>query len=175
MVKVEQVENLEDCLDVVYTSEELKELGIDRCWGGGVSYFRTNIKNDINEQLGKIKKGNKSIKCDNVELISFLKDGDRFISDFVDGTRRVGDRIFKYEKKEVVQKKPSYSNWCSLLYIYCGLVEGLDMNISHNCCDKVKFVESFKKLLSWKKVCEINPDLKENEWVKMLYDNPSSY
>jgi len=174
MVKVSQVKNIEDVDDVCYTRDELKEMGIEYRWGGKI-YMRKKVRTDIEEWLGKIKKGNKSIKCDNEELIQFLKDEELPISDFVDGIRRVGNRISRYVKSEVIQKKPSYDNWLSLVYVYEYLVEGLDIRISYNNCDKVKFVKSLKKLMSWEEVCEEREHLKDDKWVKELYDNPESY
>ena len=134
-----------------------------------------NNKTDIEEWLAKIKKDCKSIKCENEELIQFLKDEELPISQFVDGIRRVGNRISRYVKSEVVKKKPSYDDWLSLVYVYEYLFEGLDIRISYNCCNKVRYIESLKKRWSWKEVCKLNPNLKDNEWVKELYNNPESY
>lgn len=75
----------------------------------------------------------------------------------------------------MVKKKPSYDDWLSLCYVYENLVSGLDIRISYNNCDKVGFVKSLKKLMSWKEVVKRNSRLKNDEWVKKLFDNPELY
>lgn len=97
---------LEECGDDFMDEDEMRELGLSTCRSSSV--FKNKIKNKLEEYMGRIAEGKKSIKIDDQELIQVMKDEYISVSELLGYGRRVGDRLFKGEAKSY--KKPRSYN-----------------------------------------------------------------
>jgi len=175
-ITITEIDNIEDCGDHFITQEELTEMGIRYNYGTAPRLFDNKIKAEINRLISKIAEGKKSIIIDDDELVEVLTSSSRAVSEFVKGTRRVGNRLSLYTKKVVPQTKVKYKNWTTLVLAYERILKEkfeVYVDVKRNDSDRKGFVEVFKKGFTWEDVLEIDVvDKDDIEWCKKLWDNP---
>lgn len=193
-IVIDEVENLEDVDEEFITFDELKEMGFDK---NRLSYLHgyttlvldKKVKSALNVLKRAItKSGNKSVKIDDEELIEMFTSSEKFVSEFVDGLRRVGNRLSLTPKKaeQTKVKKQDYSRLVNFSISYmraqlAGVLEnsyGVQFDVTHAYNNRPAVIKMFKKLMTWdefktfskKKFSNTDDDLK---WVKMLWDDPT--
>lgn len=179
-ITITRIENIEDCGDNFITEEELRDMGITGLYFSDTEtrVLRAKIRSELQALIAAIPKGKKSIIIPNADLVQALKDSSRLyaVSDFLEGTRRVGNRLFIHTKKVVEQKEVKYSNWTQLVNAYERIMHKtykVRVSIRLNDSDRSGFVKAMKKGISWQEVVDTNlfsdADL---VWCKKLWDNP---
>lgn len=176
-IQLTQVRNIEDAGDHFVTEDDLKEMGITNMWGGH-QLFKTKIIDEINRLLSTIKEGRKSCIIDDEDLVDILKSSDSAVSDFVEGTRRVGNRLFRHTKVE--KSKPQKQDASQLINTACRIVThdhrfGLEFKyVSGNQYEPA--IKLIKKLVTWKQVqahCE--EWSQETKWMEMVWKKPALF
>ena len=96
-IKLSPVE-IDDAGENFIDEDELSEMGISYSYGG-TTIFMKKARTALARLERKIQKsGKKSCPIDDDELVEMLKDTDTPVSDFVNGLRRVGNRLSIYTK-----------------------------------------------------------------------------
>lgn len=103
-IDVTHVPNIEEVDDIFYSYEELCEMFDVSHVSTGVTIRRDKIVERLSGYKREmIKNSKRSIIMDDVDLVEFLKQNDNWsVSDFVEGLRRVGNRLSLFDKKEKV-------------------------------------------------------------------------
>ena len=181
-IKLMKLENLEDAGEEFITSEELKEMGIDRIYGtGGTKHFDSKITTTLSGILTSIKPGKKSAIIKDEILVDVLKGSHYPVSNWVDGTRRVGNRLFKGAVK-VEQSIPTFTDWKSLVtncVWYLRNTYDVDLSITANHSDRIKTIEMFKATFSWE---DLEVDIMDGheagsielKWRKMMWEDTTT-
>lgn len=179
-IKIKEIHSIEEAVDVCYTQDELRELGGGNIWyGNDIRLLRHNFIADINEVLGTIKKGKSSAVCKNEDLLDVIKTQQLSLSQFVTGTRRVGNRFGRVPaSKPKVQTRVMVYDWefFANMFRICMFECTISVPGNMSRIDKRKFMEQFKKLVSWEECVKLDERLKDPEfncWKKKLYDNPT--
>lgn len=179
-IHIKQVKNIEDAGDHFVTSDELEELGVSGYCYGGYQTFDKKIKEALQELVAGIKKGNKSCIIDDDELLEVLKGCHHPVSHFLDGTRRVGNRLFKHTKKE--KTAPQKRDAQILIGYACRILhEDKPWNIEFKFVSKNSYEEVIKivkKLVTWKEMSTMMSEYNDEEdikWVKAVWDKPSLF
>ena len=181
-ISVDEIENIEDAGDDFVTEDELNEMGVTSYYSA--TYLMSNIKEALLEVKASIKDGKKSAIIKDEELLETLKNSHYYsCSDFLDNTRRVGNRMFYYPEGVTPQQtKPKFANWKELVWMCRGLVNlayGTDIDIRVNSSNRVKTIDMYKKLLEWEVLekeftgkgnsCSSTPD--EIKWMKQMWED----
>lgn len=192
---INKIDSLEEAMDVVYTSEELKELyGIDEryYYGTGHRFFKKKIAGVLNGYKRKIPEGKKSIKIDDDELIEALKvayDKGYSLSDYIKGCRRVGNRLYIHTKKAKAKAtKRDAKNFLNSFVWYLRSVSGLlldltgDMNdnVSETSINWVRNQATWDEYVEWVRADHPRrqwymPSDDDLVWYKQVYDNPTMF
>ena len=191
MISLRPVKNIEDCGDLFYTEDELKDMGVRPYpWSDNVGHYllRSKAKEELSSLLASIAKGKKSTLIKDDDLIEALKKTDTPVSDLVPGTRRVGNRLFKHTPKKKEQTQVVYKNWSvlwnvALRYIRDEYKTPLTITVSDTDRHKsVKFIKKFvtyDELKKWydehEKDLYFMHDMDEHwKWIKVIFDDPTT-
>jgi hypothetical protein len=180
-ITIHQIKNIEDCPDEFITEEELREMGVDHCWSG-TRYMKGKIISKIQQYLAQIPKGKKSIIIDDNDLIEALKEGQYSVSNFVKGTRRVGNRLFKYDCTKKEQTEVKFDDWKMLVIQFQLILRdkyGVIVDINLTASKRQETINQFKKLIDWSLIVDriekhkLGIDETQISWMKKLYENPT--
>lgn len=183
----ELVENLEDVTGDVFTRDEVREmLGVEQ-----KEYFylstsspivnEKNVEEALRHYKSEMKRLNKkSIVCTDDELLEFLKHQTYSpISVFVEGLRRIGDRLYLHEKA-AVERKPKKTDVSEMMYRALSIINeryGFHMEVKYLHESYTGAIEVIKKLVSWEELLENVTKHRSEEDIKMyeLLWNDNSY
>jgi len=206
-MKIVSLDNIEDVDEEFLDEKELNEMGIEdtstsysfnaKAYMTGERWHRFDhkIKAAIQEWVGLIPKGKKSILCTDDDLIEILSDEARTRSVHMcmfdaDHIARSGAR-FSIKPKKPVRLKTNTSDWYKLgdlarkafgyheIYIYPKM-------LSRGVNDKETMLKSIKKVVPWKSMKKANDELKVNDYdgkpvddaqlvlIKKIWDNPAT-
>jgi hypothetical protein len=178
-IELEVVRNLEDATDVTYSIEEIKELFgiVDRWYGSPLRIKETKVKEVLTDLKQQIKeKGKKTILIQDQELVDFFTTSELPVSLFVDGLRRVGNRLFLHEK--TTKTEPNKRDYQALIvrgafrisYIY-------NLTLEFRYLDSSKFenaINIIQKLLTFEQFLEFSNEDQRDLYEK-IWNNPSKY
>jgi len=180
--QVKLIENIEDAGDIFYTHDEMCELlGTSSVSTYGPTFKRGKIQEELNRLKQKIvESGKTSVVIDNVELVEFFQThGLLSVSDFVEGLRRVGNRLSIHTKTERVKfgKKDVQVLITACINIINSQAKfRFDIKYVHE--DYAKAVELVKKLVTFEQVMEHadhdtwNRYTDHKRFFKDIWDNP---
>lgn len=178
-IELEGIDSIEDAGEDFVTSEELQEMT-------GMSYFGTGVflkEQKIKEELAGwkqkiIDRGSKTIVIDDQELIGILQQQDRSVSEFVEGLRRVGNRLFLHDKKEkVVATKSNHDKLIGLATRAIGEKFGFIVEVKFYQKKRSSATSMIKKLIEWEDIPfgQFDYSEKEQELMKQTWDNPTMF
>lgn len=187
IIVLNPTENIEECGDVFLTEEEVKEMGLDYVysWSNSTYLIRTAAKQKLMEYYSSIPKNKKSCIIRDENLIDALKKTDTPVSTLIDGTRRVGNRLFKHtsaEKKEQTEVK--YRDFTSLCVLIerCLSNKGIHIDIkTTQIRQRRDTIKLFKKVTTWKELEDFNSS-EDNHyhysesnltWMKRAFEHPN--
>ncbi len=200
---VTKIDNLEDAADTFYTRTELQEMTGAKHWYGSRTIIRERaVKKALGALKAKLGPEKKSIIIDDVALIEFL-DGTATktpnsygqmtypVSQFVDGLRRVGNRLYLHEKKAPVAKinlkmYDEIISACQVALTYKLRPKAkkdeyfaLEVSVKYAYENRIGVIEMFKKVLDWK---EVDEKLQHKQHIegyadlsKQVWDDPKKH
>ena len=180
--QVKLIENIEDAGDIFYTHDEMCELlGTSSVSTYGPTFKRGKIQEELNRLKQKIvESGKTSVVIDNVELVEFFQTQRTLsVSDFVEGLRRVGNRLSIHTKTErtLFNKKDVQVLITACINIINSQAKfRFDIKYVHE--DYAKAVELVKKLVTFEQVMEHadhdtwNRYTDHKRFFKDIWDNP---
>lgn len=184
-VSIEVIRNLEDAGDDFVSFEELAELmGVDED-----SYINTGkqLRRElIKEQLIGLRQqakeaGKKTILIRDADLVECLKTSGYAVSDFVEGMRRVGDRLFveggvQPEEKRLKKLQHQAFNmiiWRVQQTINKGNKFVLDLTYTNN--DRHGALDFVKKIMTFEEI-QFGTDSQEMvDLCRQIWDNIDNY
>ena len=180
--QVKLIENIEDAGDVFYTHDEMCELlGTSSVSTYGPTFKRGKIQEELNRLKQKIvESGKTSVVIDNVELVEFFQTQRTLsVSDFVEGLRRVGNRLSIHTKTERVKfgKKDVQVLITACINIINSQAKFV-FDLKYVYEDYVKSVELMKKLVTLEQVMEYADKdtwdryTDHKRFFKDIWDNP---
>lgn len=189
MLVMNHIANIEDATDDFMTAEELCEI-MGEEYNEKRSYYhhfsgRTLRREAIKEALSALvceirEKGKKTILIKDEELMDVFKEG-YTVSEFVEGLRRVGNRLFLHEKKPNAPKK---SNVTTLAYRVQRTVNKgnkFEIEIKYANHDVPATIALCKKLVSWEDILWVDEhynngiDEEVIGFCKQIWDNPNIF
>lgn len=180
-IEIDRIEAPEDAGEEFITSDELSELTGGNGWGS-TRYFAPAIKTAMSEVLASIKPGKKSAIITDEELLEALKKTHHPASAYVDGVRRVGNRLFKAgqsTKKE--QAAPMYSNWRRLVNCadrYVWNQHSVDITFNMQNCNRVGAVDFLKTFIAdidvFITTTNYAEDEDETKWWKIMWEDSTT-
>ena len=181
-IKLVKLENLEDAGDEFMTEDELKEIGIENLYGRNeTKHFNSKITDELNRILSSIKPGKKSAIIKDDILVEVLKGSYYPVSNWVDNTRRVGNRLFKAASKPE-QSVPSFTNWkqlvnASINHLCNTYGAKLSINLSES--NRVETIDLVKKAIDWEDLSAVLEessyyDDEEIKWYKLMWEDSST-
>jgi len=186
MLFIEQIVDIEDAGDDFITAEEMCEMTGEEFNEARRYYFDDRVfrRDAIKEALGVLadeirKTGKKSVLIKDDELLEVFKQG-YSISEFAEGFRRVGNRLFLQEKKPNGPKK---ANMNVLAYRVQQTVNNgnkYEIEIKYASHDVPGTIALCKKLVSWEDILwEDNGYKNVNDetigFCKQIWDNPNIF
>lgn len=177
-IKLTKLENLEDAGEDFITEDELKEMGIEHIYSSGTKHFDSKITTALSGILTSIKPGKKSAIIKDDLLVQLLKDSYYPVSNWIDGTRRVGNRLFKGADK-VEQAAPTFTNWKDFVnncVWYLHNTYEVDIRINSSSSDRIKTIDMFKATFSWEDIEAYIQEghdgfIDELKWYKMMWED----
>ena len=183
-IELNVVSNIEDVADDFLTEEEVTEMGLNLY--GSTQYFSDRMTAALVLVKQSIKPGKKSAIIKDNELLEALKNNCRSCGDYLENTRRVGNRLFYYpEGTGKIQTVPSYRDWKKLVagaFSFMNNEDEYDTSIDINLprSNRVKTVELIQKVYTWEEL-EVHwdsedcyyykPDADEKAWIKMMWED----
>ena len=187
MIVVSQIANIEDATDDFVTAEEMCEM-MGEDYNEKRTYYysgRTLRREAIKEALSALKneiveKGKRTTLIKDEDLMDVFKEG-YTVSEFVEGLRRVGNRLFLHEKKPNAPRK---SNVTTLAYRVQRTVNKgnkFEIEIKYANHDVPATIALCKKLVSWEDILwtdeGYNNGINEETigFCKQIWDNPNIF
>lgn len=197
---IKQIKSLDEAGDVFYTADELKEMTGEQYFGTSQwVVMRKEVERALNELKSQLGPTKKSIIITDVELLEFLNGSMRqremgepamwaqSVSYFVEGLRRVGNRLSLHEttaKKaklnfRLVDKIISVGQWAVTKKLRPERKEGeyyaLEFSIKYAYENRVGVLETLKKLITWADIEKELPEIDGFvELAKKVWDDPSN-
>lgn len=178
MMVITKIANIEDATDDFVTEEELDELLGD----GHINYYGLTIRKPaiiaaLTELRNKIvADGKRTILIKDDDLMEMFKESGHSVSDFVDGLRRVGNRLFLHEAKKPTAKK---SHVTILAYRVAQTINKgnkFEIDIKYAAQDVAAVILLCQKLVSWDDIDFGNIDDAETiGFMKEIWDNPTMF
>lgn len=186
MIVVSQIANIEDATDDFVTAEEMCEM-MGEDYNEKRTYYysgRTLRREAIKEALSALKneiveKGKRTTLIKDEDLMDVFKEG-YTVSEFVEGLRRVGNRLFLHDKKPDAPRK---SNVTALAYRVQRTVNKgnkFEIDIKYANHDVPATIALCKKLVSWEDITwdndgydKISEEVKG--FCKQIWDNPNIF
>jgi hypothetical protein len=199
-IQVTEIDGIENAGEHFVTSDELKDMGITyvSSWGDGVQRFDKKIKKELTRLKNQIvKSGKKSCKIEDDELVECFTtgNGSTFVSDFVPGLRRVGNRLMlapaKKEKTAPNKRDAKQFLGYAIRYInrywneeygqdgndFCLEIRGGLENCHEGAFRYVVHNMEWDEFVEWSEDEEgyHRPDEEDLPFFKMIYDNPEIF
>jgi hypothetical protein len=159
--KLNWIDNIEDSVGIVYSSDEIREMGIRE----GIK--RNVIEEELNGiylELKKLEEKGGKVKSVVIsdELVDVFVDGDYYycnnVSDYDSRLRRIKNRIYlKKEKDESSKEREELKkgDFRNLMDIFVGMMNkkgfNCDLRISY-CSSSIGSVNLMKKCFSWDEI-----------------------
>jgi len=172
----------EDVIGDAFTLEEIQELtGVSHLYGGNRTILRETVVKDALIALKQqaVAAGKKTIVIKDAQLLDAIKGGYN-VSSFVQGMRRVGDRLFVEhvdKKKELVLKKTHARDLINKGMVLIRARFDLKSHqldpkyVNENYEGFVKFIQA---LLTWDELSATLSD-EERPFIKQVWDNPAIF
>jgi hypothetical protein len=160
---------IEDVVDVFYSREEMKEMG----WRyRDVSLKKGRIKEYLNGLVKEMKdSGKKSIKLSSL-FVGVCKSYGLKISEYVEGVRRLNNKLFLYEKKKNSYSKRDVINFVDMGVMLIRKKYGIELDIKNVSYSYDGCVKVVKDLISLYELCSYKGSrfIVEKEWIEMIYN-----
>lgn len=178
MMVITRINNIEDATDDFVTEEELDELLGEE---GHVNiYGATRRKSAIIAALTELRNkivadGKRTILIKDDDLMEMFKETGDSVSEYVDGLRRVGNRLFLHEANKPKAKK---SHVTTLAYRVAQTVNKgnkFELEIKYASQDVAAVVLLCKKLVSWDDIDFGTIDAELVGFMKEIWDNPTMF
>lgn len=187
-IKLKVVENIEEVVGEFLTKDEVEEM-----MGGERSHIstyspivkKTVVIDYLNKLIQKAKEQEKkTIIIDDEDLIEFLKKYNYCVSQFIEGSRRVGNRFFiPTENKKKEQNEPNKQNIQSLIDVGFRILSSKSGGVSFECkhaYENYKFaVDVIKKLVTLEEIVEYAEKCGYHEihipFFQMIWDDSEKY
>jgi hypothetical protein len=167
---------IEDVVDVFYSREEMKEMGMKEMgWGWmyrEVSLKESRIKEYLNDLVKEMKdSGKKSIELSSL-FVDICKSYDLKISKYVGGVRRLNNKLFLYEKKKNSYSKRDVINFVDMGVMLIRKKYGIELDIKNVSYSYDGCVKVVKDLISLDELCSYKGSrfIVEKEWIEMIYN-----
>lgn len=198
-MKLTHIDNIEDAGDHFVTGDELKELGITRVhtYGNGIHTFDRKIKAKLNRLIKKLKAGTgKSIKIEDQDLVDMLSESGTFVSDYVKGIRRTGNRLSLHVPTASTKSKATKRDGKRFLDLaihcivrkhnddnkrsFCIETRGGTENVTEKAINFIRHNMTWNEFTKWLKNTDEHGwdvNIYENDivWYKSIYDNPKQF
>lgn len=184
--RVTEVANIEDASNSALTEDELVEAFGGRCYGDRVSI--SLVRTAIQElQQTAIQAGQVSALCKDDELVNVMKQHMLTSSEFVEHSRRVGNRFFFYTPDQVKAKKPvakvGDKHFRVILNATMHIINdplrgSANMHLKYGYDDKVGMLKLCQRLVTINEVAEVckrnfMQDEADVDLVKQLWNDHS--
>ncbi len=194
-IKLTEIDNIEDAGEHFVTDDELKEMGIVNVSTWRPTTFDTKIKAELNRLKKKIGKSTaNSCKIEDDELVEMFVETKTAVSDYVEGLRRVGNRLSLHTKavKKTVNKRDAKRFLDSAVRFinqywndeyefdindFCLEVRGGLENIHEGAFRYIVHNMEWNEYADWVKNDDNNSWVDEDDlqWYKLIYDNPAIF
>ena len=186
MIVVSQIANIEDATDDFVTAEEMCEM-MGEDYNEKRTYYysgRTLRREAIKEALSALKneiveKGKRTTLIKDEDLMDVFKEG-YTVSEFVEGLRRVGNRLFLHEKKPNAPKKSNVTTLAWRVQRTVNKGNKFEIEIKYANHDVPATIALCKKLVSWDDIVwnddGYNSVSEETiGFCKQIWDNPNIF
>lgn len=184
LLKVKQIENLEDAGDDFTTEEELREmLGLkarDHLYAHAITPNKNLIAKELAMWKANIPKGKKSVVCTDVLLIEALKECFEMgfmLNYFFDGLRRSDNKFtLKADKKERKTNKNDYSRLLNLMVWSINTDQKYTLDLKYTAYDRSGSLALLKKLITWEEINFTKAVTDEDKvHMRAIWDNPTMF
>lgn len=191
-LEVERIDNIEDAGEAFMTEEEIQEI-TGKDYISHTTYFDKKIKAEIQKLVNKIKKSTaNSCKIEDDELVEMFKNSHRSVSEWVKGTRRVGNRLSLHEKaakstankrdgkrfidvavRFISEKNNKENSHTDFLLEVRGGME----NVHEGAFNFIRLNMTWDEYVKWNDTRNITETADEEtmKWRKVMYDDPKYF